>query len=572
MPQTNEYYHYGLTLPALLKRAAVKQPELCIGYFDKNSTLTTQTYGQLLSEARRVAAGLHKLGLKQGDKIIIATRLNRETIEFLWGSFLLGLVPTILQAPTNCADDNPALMKLLKVEELLKSPFVFLSSGMEECPSLLKGKIMLKGQLDVTGTFPEPELKPGDLAFIQFSSGSTGDPKGVMLNQNDLMVNMDAIRVGTDSHFPDRWGNWMPLFHDMGLIGYHLTPIYSMVSEYHVETLDFIMNPGLWLNMISSQKVTIGGTTNFGLALVLKHLKRGRQLPDWDFSGMKTLLNGAEPISVKVMNEFVEALKPNNFRPETMMPVYGMSEATLAISFASLWEKPVATAFDSSMLDREHRAVKVEPSNPSARLLSEVGVALNDMEVRIADDNDLVLEEGTFGHIQIKGPSVTRGYYLNPSATASSFCGEWFRTGDMGFFFEGRLYISGRSKDIIFKNGMHYFANDLEELACTIEDIKYGKVCMGGTTDRITGRERVIAFVAGLSEVKARETFQELRKLLRAKIGICTDVLVLIKSNEIPKTSSGKLQRYKLMERYIKGDFDDRIIRTDKNDCLEGLL
>jgi acyl-CoA synthetase (AMP-forming)/AMP-acid ligase II len=568
MPPKTIYYQPGLTLPEILDRAILNNTELSIGYCDKNNNITFQTYKELREEAKMIAAGLHNLGLKQGDKVIIATRYNRETIGMLWGSFLLGLVPTVLQPPADFTGDQPPLVKLLKVFELLDNPYVFVSSDVKETCLPLEGKIKHKAELVCTGPFPKPDLNTDDLAFIQFSSGSTGDPKGVMLTHNDLMVNMDAIRLGTDSHYPDHWGNWMPLFHDMGLIGWHITPIYSMIFQSHIETLDFIMNPGLWLNLISRQKVTIAGTTNFGLAVVLKYLKRGKQLFDWDFSGLKTLLNGAEPISVKVMQEFVEALKPYKFRPETMMPVYGMSEATLAISFASLWDLPVATAFNSSLLDREHKAEKVDLSDPSARLLSEVGVALQDIEIRITDDNDQAVKDGVAGHIQIKGPSITKGYYNNPGATASSFCGGWFRTGDMGFFFEGRLYISGRFKDIIFKNGIHYFANDLEELASNIEEIKYGKVCLGGTTDRETGEERVIAFVAGLQQEKAQETFRVLRTLLRSNLGISVDVLVLIKSNEVPKTSSGKLQRYKLMQRYLTGDFDDRIIRPAKGDYL----
>lgn len=568
MPQKSAYYQPELILPDLLNRAILKNPELSIGYLDKNTNLTIQTYKDLLDEAKLIAAGLFNLGLKQGDNIIIATRYNREIIEFLWGSFLLGLVPTVLQPPVNFSGDSPPFMKLLKVFELLNAPYVIVSSEVKENATLFEEKLKYRDELVVTGGFPEPHLTPYDLAFIQFSSGSTGDPKGVMLTHNNLMVNMDAIRAGTDSHFPDHWGNWMPLFHDMGLIGYHITPIYSLVNQSHTETLDFIMNPGLWLNLLNRQKVTIGGTTNFGLALVLKYLKRGKQLFDWDFTTMKTLLNGAEPISVKVMEDFVEALKPYKFKPETMMPVYGMSEATLAISFASLWDRSVSTAFDASMLDRENKAWPVDASDPSARLLSEVGAALNDIEIRITDDDDLVVKDGVAGHIQIKGPSITKGYYKHPRATASAFCGKWFRTGDIGFFFEHHLYISGRYKDIIFKNGIHYFANDLEELACTIEEIKYGKVCLGGTTDRETGEERIIAFVAGLPEEKAPGTFRELRTLLRSKLGISVDVLVLIKSNEVPKTSSGKLQRYKLMLRYLNRDFDDRIIRPEKHDYL----
>jgi acyl-CoA synthetase (AMP-forming)/AMP-acid ligase II len=264
------------------------------------------------------------------------------------------------------------------------------------------------------------------------------------------------------------------------------------------------------------------------------------------------------------MRDFVEALKPFGFRPEAMMPVYGMAEATLAISFAPLLKPSVVRAFEASLLDRENRAQPVEHSEPSARLLSEVGVALNDVEIRIADDNDLPLENRIAGHIQVKGPGITKGYYKNPGATASAFCGEWLRTGDIGFFFEGRLYISGRYKDIIFKNGRNYFANDLEDMACKIDDIKYGKVCFGGTTGRETGQDKVIAFVAGLPEAKALETFRLLRALLRSNLGMTVDEMVLIKSNEIPKTSSGKLQRYKLMQRYGNGEFTAQTISADK--------
>lgn len=566
MPQKSEYYYPELTLPDLLNRAILKNSDLFIGYSDKNSNLNFQTYKELLTEAKLIASGLFNLGLKQGDKIIIATRYNKESIEMLWGSFLLGIVPTILQPPASYSGDNPSLMKLMKVFELLNKPYIFMSPDVKEAFPPFEEKIKHKSELNITGAFPEPDLAPGDLAFIQFSSGSTGDPKGVMISHNNLMVNMDAIRIGYDASFPDKLCNWMPLYHDMGLIGYHITPIYSLVSQCQIETLDFIMNPGLWLNIMSLQKVAITGTTNFGLALVLKYLKRSKQKFDWDFSNMKSFLNGAEPISVRVMREFAEALEPFKLKLEAMMPVYGMAESTLAISFASLPSRSIATAFDATLLDREKKARPVDPTDHSARLLSEVGVALNDIEIRITDNKDRPVKEGISGHIQIKGPSVTRGYYKNPGATASAFCGDWFRTGDIGFFFEGRLYISGRYKDIIFKNGIHYFANDLEDLASTIEEIKYGKVCLSGTTDRKTGEEKVIAFIAGLQEKNAQKTFMALRILLRRKLGVSVDLLVLIKSNEIPKTSSGKLQRFKLMQRYMTGEFDDRILRPDKSD------
>jgi len=566
MPDISVYYQPELTLPDLLKRASINHPDLFIGYSDKNGSILVQTYGDLLQEAKRVAVGLFNLGLKKGDKLIIATQNNSETIELLWGCFLLGIVPTVLQPPVTFTGYNPSVVKLTNVYEQLGSPFIFMSPEMKDTGWLTAGTVKHKADLQCTGEFPEPVLNPDDLAFIQFSSGSTGDSKGIMLTHRNLMVNMDAIRIGLDIHYPDIFGNWMPLFHDMGLIGYHLTPIYSMVFQYQVETIDFIMNPGLWLNLISRFKVTISGCTNFGLALVVRHLNRKKPALDWNFSAIKALLNGAEPISVKIMQEFVSSLAPYGFKPEAMMPVYGMAEATLAVSFASLLKPSIVKAFDATLLDRDHLTRPVDLSEPAARVLSEVGVAINDVAIRIVDDQDLCVTEGRSGHIQLKGISVTGGYYNNPGATASAFCGEWLRTGDIGFFFEGRLYISGRHKDIIFRNGCHYFANDLEEMAIAIDDIKHGKVCFGGTSDKQTGQDKVIAFLAGVPDPKAIETFQQLRALLRSNLGITIDEVVLVKSNEIPKTSSGKLQRYKLMQRYLSGEFNDRTITADKLD------
>ncbi len=563
MPLTGAYYQPELTLPDLLVRAVQSHEHLFIGYSDKNGSLLIQTYKNLLAEADRIACGLFNLGLRQGDTIIIATQNNKETIEILWGSFLLGLIPTILQPPMTFSGYNPAVVKLINVCEQLKGACVFMSSELNDPNETASLKIKMVRDLDCRGTYPKPELKPDDLAFIQFSSGSSGDPKGIMLTHHNLMVNMDAIRIGLDAKFPDIIGNWMPLFHDMGLIGYHLTPIYCGLVQYHIETIDFIMNPGLWLNLMSNQKVAITGCTNFALALVLRYFTRKKPVFDWDFSYMKAMLNGAEPISVITMQDFIRALEPFGYRPEAMMPVYGMAEATLAISFSPLMTHSLVISFDAGLLDHENLARPVDPSEPSARLLSEVGVAINDVEIRIMDEQDQPLPAGFSGQIQLKGPGITKGYYNNPEVTASVFCGEWLSTGDIGFFYEGRLYISGRSKDIIFKNGRNYFANDLESMACSVDEIKYGKVCFGGITGKETGQDKVVAFAAGFPDEKAPEIFRKLRALLRSNLGITVDELVLIKTSEIPRTSSGKIQRFRLMQRYSTGEFDDRKVLPD---------
>lgn len=561
MPETNPYYQPDLTLPDLLTRAAADPNDLFIGYMDENGGITHQLYNALLGEAKLIAAGLSNLGLKKGDNIIIAISQNRETIELLWGSFLLGLVPTILQPPMTFSGYNPSVVKLEAVYRQLNEPFIFMSQLVGDSGNLPGVKIIQRKQLDCSGGYPDPLLNSEDLAFIQFSSGSTGDPKGIMLTHGNLMVNLDAIRIGLDIHHPDRIGNWMPLFHDMGLIGYHFTPLYGMTYQFHVETISFIMKPGLWLDLMGKQAIAISGGTNFALALVLRYLKRLKSTPNWDFQTMKALLNGAEPISVAIMDEFVQALVPHGFRPEAMMPVYGMAEATLAISFTPLMKPSVVHAFHAAKLDREKLVVRVDPADPEARILSGVGVALNDVEIRITDDGDNPVEDGIAGQIQLRGGGITKGYYKKPDATAAAFSDGWLRTGDIGFFFNGNLYISGRQKDIIFKNGRNYFANDLEAMACSLEEIGYGKICFGGVTSRERGNDKVVAFLAGVSDQRAPELYSRLKGLLRSNLGITVDELVLIKSNEIPKTSSGKIQRFRLMQRYINGEFNDRTIR-----------
>ncbi len=561
MPETNPYYQPDLTLPDLLTRAAADPNDLFIGYMDENGGITHQLYKALLGEAKLIAAGLSNLGLKKGDNIIIATSQNRETIELLWGSFLLGVVPAILQPPVTFSGYNPSVVKLEAVYRQLNEPLIFMSQLVGDSGNLPGVKIIQRNHLDCSGGYPDPLLNSEDLAFIQFSSGSTGDPKGIMLTHSNLMVNMDAIRVGLDAFHPDRIGNWMPLYHDMGFIGYHITPIYCSLCHYHIETIDFIMKPDLWLELMGKQEIAISGGTNFALALVLRYLKRLKSTPRWDFRTMKALLNGAEPISVAIMDEFVQALVPHGFRPEAMMPVYGMAEATLAISFTPLRKPSVVHAFHAAKLDREKLVVRVDPADPEARILSGVGVALNDVEIRITDDGDNPVEDGIAGQIQLRGGGITKGYYKKPEATAAAFSDGWLRTGDIGFFFNGNLYISGRQKDIIFKNGRNYFANDLEAMACSLEEIGYGKICFGGVTSRERGNDKVVAFLAGVSDQRAPELYSRLKGLLRRNLGITVDELVLIKSNEIPKTSSGKIQRFRLMQRYINGEFNDRTIR-----------
>lgn len=547
------------TLTAYLRYTAEVTPNHGIHYVHENGFIEKQTYAELLSEAYELACGFRNDGKLPGEKVIIATLTNRQTITSLWGCFFAGLIPTILTIPVSLTDKSQSAEKILNVYENMDHPIIIISKPIPSNDQIPESDFRLYEKLTRSEGLPDFEAEVNDLAFIQYSSGSTGNPKGICLTHANLAWNINSITIGLQIKQSDNFGNWMPLYHDMGLIGYHLNPIVNSLNQYHIETIDFIKNPSIWLDMLSKARIAVTGCPNFSLALTLRYLQRKKTEQDWDFSSMKAMLNGAEPISVKIMEEFTSALKKYNLPDYAMMPVYGMAEVTLAVSFTPVFTPRVVKSFDTEELDRNGRAVPVATGqHKHTRQLAAVGIALSNLEIRIVNDNDEPLSETWVGHIQIKSPSVTAGYYKNPEATAVLFCGEWMRTGDLGFFLDGYLYISGRHKDVIFMNGKKYFANDLETLAGTLEDIVYGKIAIGGYTNPANNKEKIVVFVASIPESKVAATLESLRVLFRSKLGVPIDEMVLLRSNEFPKTSSGKTQRYLMVKRYIQGEYTNR--------------
>lgn len=544
------------TLTESLINSVSEFPTHGIHYVHESGNCDFQSYAQLFDEAILLAGGFIDAGYKPGSKVIISTVHNRQTINVLWGCFFAGLIPTILQTPVSLVDKSQAAEKMLNVFNQLDAPIVIVSKALSAYSVIPEEKFLLFENLPRVNTGKTIKPEENDAAFIQYSSGSTGDPKGVVLSHKNLINNINGIIAGLNLTAFDNGGSWMPLYHDMGFIGFHLTPLVTGTNQFHIETVDFIKNPSLWLNLLSEKKITISGSPNFGQSLVLRFLQRKKLEYSWDFSSMKALLNGAEPISVKIMDEFSKALEHYGFHKDAMMPVYGMAEATLAVSFTPLMQPSVVKNFDSLQLDKEGIATEIKQQNyKNCRQLTSVGFPLNGLEIRITDDSDQVIPDSKVGHIQLKGASLSSGYYHNEAATKSLYSGEWMRTGDLGFILDRNLFISGRFKDIIFMNGKNYFAHDLENMACTMEEFSYGKIAFGGMSDHKTGKDKIIVFAAGIPESKATEILQSLRALFRKNLGIPVDELVILRSNEFPKTSSGKIQRYKILQRYKQGDF-----------------
>ncbi len=550
------------TLPDILINAAENHPDHGIGYVRSDGSICFQTYAELLSISRSLLPGLNKLGLRPKDKVILALDKNDETVPLLWACFLGGIIPTVLQPPVSFSDINPAGEKIATVYKKLGQPKVILSD--ERAESWESDQVMPEDIIagsSIEKTEQQPKIYShgiDDIAFIQFSSGSTGEPKGIVLTHRNIIINLEAIYKKIELNPSDRALNWMPFYHDMGLIGLHLTNLYRSVNQYNIDPIDFIKKPFLWLDLLSEKKITITACPNFGQALITRYLKR-RQHENWDFSNIKVLFNGAEPISSTIMNKFIELFKLFRFNPEAMMPVYGMAEATLAITFSGLRELPVVTPFDRYQIQHHNKAVKAGRKQKSLLHIVSVGKAIDDCSIRIVDDRDNEVAEGSIGRIQTAGGNITHGYYNDNSSTESLFCGKWLRTGDLGFIYEGNLYITGRFKDIIFLRGQNWYAHDLEQTAHKIEGIGYGKIVITGVFDEKKGQDILIVFITGSINNNTIELCIKIRNLFRETMGITIDTFIPVRSNQIPKTSSGKIQRYKLVSRYLKGEFDETI-------------
>ncbi len=555
------------TVPDLLLSVVESFPDKGIGFVQSEGNMKFLTYKELLSEAKEILGGLQSRGLTQKDKVMIVMSRNEDIVPVLWACFLGGMVPTILQPPVSFTEFNQPARKIENVYRILQHPRIILSADLMNS---FKSEVISTQDILDAGNLKNQNreafltnILETDIAFIQFSSGSTGDPKGIVLTHKNILTNIAAICVGLDVYDNDVYSSWMPIYHDMGLFGYHFCPLFAQNNHYLIDPVNFVKKPSLWLDVMEEVKCTITGCPNFGQALLLRYLKN-RESKKWDLSSLKAIVNGAEPISPRIMYDFLNSLSDHKLKKESMIPAYGMAESTLAITLSELFKVPVTTPFNRTILQKQGKAVVEKNVVSEVIELVSVGKPLNDVEIRVVSEKGDPLADNLEGQIQIKGAGITSGYYNNPEETHRSFNNTWFNTGDKGFIFNGNLYVTGRIKDIIFVRGQNLYAHDLESLACKYSGITYGKIIMGGLFDSRKGYDQILVFLVGSPNQETCQTFTQLRNFFRDTYGLTIDIFIPIRSNQVPKTSSGKIQRYKLISSYQNGEFDNVIADVAK--------
>ncbi|MCF2220315.1 amino acid adenylation domain-containing protein [Chryseobacterium sp. PS-8] len=529
----------------------------CIEGGDEETFLS---YPQLYDEALKALHYLQSKGLKPGSELVFQIDDNQIFVIVFWACILGGIYPVPLTVGTNEDHKN----KLLNIWPVLNDPFLIISEYNSKKSNLLS-KTDILGNIEEKIIYQENvrssenfgsvhNVQEDDIAFIQFSSGSTGNPKGVILTHKNLVTNVRAISEASGYSATDRMISWMPLTHDMGLIGFHINPLFIGMSQYLIPTNVFVRRPSLWLQKAHEHQCTILCSPNFGYNYTLKHFNRDNDT--LDLSSVRLIYNGAEPVSVNIIQEFLEVFCQYGLNENAIRPVYGLAEASLAVSIPDMNDKITYFSFSRDHLNFGDKVV-ITQENENSLSFVNVGKAINDCQIRIADEQNNSVDEEIIGEIQIKGDNVTGGYYNNASETENIVISDkWVRTGDLGFMKNGSLYVTGRMKDIIFINGQNYYPHDIERVAEAVENIELNKIVAVGHYDETAQKEEIITFVFHRGSL---ENFipiaQELKSKINIEMGIDIDMVIPVK--DIPRTTSGKLQRFKLLNDFKNGKFEE---------------
>ena len=523
------------------------------------------SYKELYYSALRLLGDFQKAGFKPGDEVIFQIDDNQSFVYSFWACILGGMIPVPVTTGTN--DEHK--LKLFKIWKVLNNPRVLAT---KEFLGKLEDFAQKRGLLEEIKAIRERarytdnptgagddgivhEANPRDIAFIQFSSGSTGDPKGVIITHSNVLINLNSVIRWAHIDSRDSGLNWMPLTHDMGLIGTHIKDVIACINQYNIQTTLFIRHPSLWLQKASEHGVTLLYSPNFGYKHFLKFYNPG-ETKNWDLSKVRLIYNGAEPISIDLCDEFLEKLSAYGLKREAMHPVYGLAEGTIAVTFPRPGEEFRFHVLNRSSLKIGEPVEYTDREDKNSVAFMDVGYPIHDCRVRICDGENRELAENKTGYVQISGGNVTSGYYNNRSATESAITADgWLNTGDLGFMREGRLVITGRAKDVIFVAGQNYYSHDIERVAEGVEGIELGKIAAAGVFNDQLKCDELLLFV--LSKQRPESfvpTANHLKRLISRELGIEVSEVIPVKN--IPKTTSGKVQRYKLRESYLKGEFD----------------
>ncbi len=559
--------HSAQTLVEVLDRHVLTHPDrphiLLYGEADHPEEIT---YRSLKQGAEAVAAGLRQKDLEPGQTVAIMLPTSREYFFSFFGILLGGGIPVPLYPPVRPTQIEEHLRRHRGILGNAQATMLITVPKAQQLARLLKAQVEgLRSVVTVqeltsdVGEFNALPLQPQDIAFLQYTSGSTGDPKGVVLTHANLLANIRAMGEAVQADSTDVFVSWLPLYHDMGLIGAWFGSLYYACQMVLMSPLAFLARPELWLWTIHRHRGTLSPSPNFGYELCLRKID-DRDIKGLDLSSWRIAFNGAEPVSPETVQHFSERFSQYGFRPKAMTPVYGLAESSVGLAFPPLDRGPVIDRIKREPLISSGQAVPALETDTKALRFVACGRPLPGHQIRIVDPTDRELPERQEGRLQFRGPSVTSGYFRNPGETRRLFHGDWLDSGDLAYMAGGDVYLTSRVKDIIIRGGRNIYPYEMEEAVGEIPGIRKGCVAVFGSTDPASGTERLVVLA------ETRETDSETLKQLRTRIiNVAVDLLamppddvVIAPSHTVLKTSSGKIRRAASREFYEQGRIGKR--------------
>jgi acyl-CoA synthetase (AMP-forming)/AMP-acid ligase II len=520
------------------------------------------SFTQLEDEVSRYAAAMLRLGLRRGDRVaMIVPESERFVLTFL-GAMHAGLVPVPMCPPMTLGKLGNYLESSRHIVQRAEATALICTSDVKKIVgSLAGGSLRFIVSVDELPLSEEratiANITNDDPAFIQFTSGSTSRPKGVVLTHGNLSANAHCImNLGLNATPEDRGCTWLPFYHDMGLIGFVLAPIVTQTPVAFLPPLAFLKRPAHWFRMISRHRGTIGFGPNFAYGLCTSRIKdhelEGIDLSSWRIAGC-----GAEPIQKAVLDSFADRFASVGFRREAFMPCFGMAESTLAVSFFDTSAAPRADHVRLDALTSKNRAVPHDDSTVEMAAFVSCGKPFPGHELGIMDEAGHLLGDRAVGEIVIKGPSVMKEYWNDPAATAETIRNGWLHTGDRGYLADGELHVCGRIKDMIIVAGRNYYPTDIEWACNDVAGVRRGNVVAFGVGE-FTGNESVVVCAELRDDKVDREQItHDVKARVLELVGVRVNEVLLLEQGALPKTSSGKLQRRKTRQMYIEGDLQN---------------
>jgi fatty-acyl-CoA synthase len=558
------------------------------------------SWATIHAEAKSMAAVLQKRGIEPGTRVALLGPTTRALVTAIQATWLAGATLVVLPLPmrlgsldafveaTRSRVDHADTSLLIVDDDLI----AFVDHQTGDAPMLSLSDLGNEAKQHSPGSWKQPALNPNELAILQFTSGSTADPKGVMLPHDTLCHNLDAITVaGEIDTSAEVFVSWLPLYHDMGLIGLFTLPMTLGAELALAAPQDFIASPGRWMQWMSDYRGTATAGPNFSYALAARALSR---MDGIDLSSWRVGLNGAEPVDPVTVQAFIDAAGKHGMDPRAVFCAFGMAEACLAVTFPKPFSSMETDCVDRRVLESDRYAAPVSPEAPNARRFAKLGWPVPGLEVRVMDpagpwearssgersesegsgpwearsSGERSESEGSgpwirgplaereVGELQIRGTSVTPGYFNRPDATAATFDGDWLKTGDLAYLVDGQVVVCGRIKDMIIVGGRNVFPEDVERAVGLLDGVRVGNVIAFGVRN-IRDREGLVVVAESKPDTDMDAVRSLVQRCVRETIGFAAIDVVLVSPGTLPKTSSGKLQRSLCRDQYEQSQLSE---------------